>query len=330
MGATVVNRRHGSAGGVYIGRPSIYGNPFIIGRDGNRDEVVARFRQWIWHQPELLRQVRRDLAGRVIECFCAPDACHGDVLAEIADGTMPVPVEPVFVFGSNLAGRHGAGAARAARLWYGAHPGQGEGLAGGSYALPTKDASLVSLPLAQVAVHVERFLSFARAHPDLEFLVTRVGCGLAGYADRDIAPLFSMAPANCLLPALWARDRVQGFGSRVIIAGSRSMRETPATYGHLDRVSAALSGPIVVISGGARGADQIGEQWALSRGHAMRRIPADWVAYGRAAGPLRNARMAWYGTDLVAFWDGASPGTRHMMDTARLAGLPVTRFPLAG
>lgn len=109
----------------------------------------------------------------------------------------------VFVFGSNLAGIHGGGAARTARELYGAVWGQGQGLQGSSYALPTKDERIETLPLGAIAEHVARFLDFARSRPDITFFVTRVGCGLAGYTDEDIAPLFRGAPKNCELPHGW-------------------------------------------------------------------------------------------------------------------------------
>jgi len=109
----------------------------------------------------------------------------------------------IFVFGSNYAGRHGAGAALYARNNYGARYGVGKGHTGKAYAIPTKDGYLRSLPLNVINQHVEEFIQYATDHPELEFLVTRVGCGLAGYSDNQIAPMFKMAPNNCLLPDEW-------------------------------------------------------------------------------------------------------------------------------
>lgn len=109
----------------------------------------------------------------------------------------------IFVFGSNLAGRHGKGAALHARSVHGAVYGVGVGRTGQAYAIPTKDAQLRTLPIQQIARHAAAFLEYARAHPELEFQVTRIGCGLAGYKDQDIAPLFAGAPENCLLPEGW-------------------------------------------------------------------------------------------------------------------------------
>lgn len=96
----------------------------------------------------------------------------------------------VFVFGSNLAGRHGAGAALQAYQKFGAEWGVGEGLTGRCYALPTKDRQIESLPLSEIQVAVGTFAHAAMENPDKEFLVTKIGCGLAGFTVEEIAPLF--------------------------------------------------------------------------------------------------------------------------------------------
>ncbi len=101
----------------------------------------------------------------------------------------------VFVFGSNAQGMHGAGAARLAHERFGAVWGQGHGLHGSSYAIDTMSG------LATIEREVATFLAFAREHPELEFLVTEIGCGIAGYTPEQIAPLFRGAPANVVLPA---------------------------------------------------------------------------------------------------------------------------------
>lgn len=108
----------------------------------------------------------------------------------------------IFVFGSNLKGIHGAGAALRAKD-FGAIIGKGQGLAGRSYALPTKDDPYHSLKLGEIAVHVDSFLRYALENPTMTFVVTRVGCGLAGYVDREIAPLFRNAPNNCWFHLQW-------------------------------------------------------------------------------------------------------------------------------
>lgn len=112
---------------------------------------------------------------------------------------------PVFVFGSNEAGRHGKGAALFAVQERGAVLGQGMGRQGNSYAIPTKDAALRPLPLQAIAVYVRAFVAYALAHHDTTFELTRVGCGLAGYTPAHIAPLFAGVPDNVLLPPDFAQ-----------------------------------------------------------------------------------------------------------------------------
>jgi hypothetical protein len=111
----------------------------------------------------------------------------------------------IFVFGSNLAGRHGAGAARvAARIW-GAQPGVGRGPTGRAYALPTKDAQLRTLPLADIAGHLRDFAAFARTHRNYLFYLTPIGTGLAGHAKGIIWNLLGEVslPSNVVLAATW-------------------------------------------------------------------------------------------------------------------------------
>jgi hypothetical protein len=106
----------------------------------------------------------------------------------------------IFVFGSNLAGRHGKGAALYARQHHGAIYGVGIGMQGSSYAIPTKNEWIQTLPLDRIAAYVENFIGYALTRPDLTFNLTAIGCGLAGYKPSDIAPMFEHAPANVRKP----------------------------------------------------------------------------------------------------------------------------------
>ena len=109
----------------------------------------------------------------------------------------------IFVFGSNEAGRHGKGAALTARFSHSAIYGQGYGRQGNSFAIPTKDHQLRTLPLDRIQDYVDKFFAYARVNDKEQFNVTRIGCGFAGYKDEDIAPMFKDAPQNCLLPDQW-------------------------------------------------------------------------------------------------------------------------------
>lgn len=118
------------------------------------------------------------------------------------DGSQ-APADRIFVFGSNLSGFHGAGAARAANKFYGAEWGVAEGLTGRSYALPTVKENIAGpLPLSEISKHVKEFCEFTKKNPDKKFFVTRVGCVLAGYTDADIAGMFKRA-INCSFAEQW-------------------------------------------------------------------------------------------------------------------------------
>ena len=119
----------------------------------------------------------------------------------------------IFGFGSNRGGRHGAGAAKQAMKW-GAIMNRIEGIQGQTYAIPTKNAAITqTLPLAEIQKYVNKYIAFAKENPELVFLTTEIGCGLAGCQPSEIAPMFIEAVEvdnihlpqrfwNCLLPML--------------------------------------------------------------------------------------------------------------------------------
>lgn len=115
----------------------------------------------------------------------------------------PFRLGKIFVFGSNLAGIHAAGAAREAKESYGAINSYGIGLLGMSYAIPTKDVNIKTLPLYAINLAVANFLVFAHERPAMLFYVTAIGTGLAGYTHAQIAPMFRHASENCELPEEW-------------------------------------------------------------------------------------------------------------------------------
>ena len=124
----------------------------------------------------------------------------------------------IFVFGSNTAGIHGAGAAKHAMLYEGAILRQGYGMAGNSFAIPTKDHKILTLPLDKIQMYVTEFKKFAQAvhipgsdKQSHEFKVTRIGCGLAGYHDSDIAPMFLGSPDNCYFDTEWRQYLGSGY-----------------------------------------------------------------------------------------------------------------------
>ena len=133
----------------------------------------------------------------------------------------------IFVFGSNLSGFHGGGAARVAYKKFGAVWGQGVGLQGQSYAIPTMQGGTET-----IKPYVDEFIEFAKAHPEYKFLVTLIGCGIAGFVPSDIAPLFkdAMDVENIILPRGFV-----GYGLAV------ELRSSLLTLGKADASIALLS-----------------------------------------------------------------------------------------
>jgi len=109
---------------------------------------------------------------------------------------------------------------------------------------------------------------------------------------------------------------------KVIIAGGREFND----YDYLKRRCSVIlrhKKDIIVVSGQAKGADTLGERLAYELGYSVKVFPADWDTHGRSAGYIRNSQMADYADALIAFWDGKSKGTGHMIDLAKSKGLQV-------
>jgi len=109
---------------------------------------------------------------------------------------------------------------------------------------------------------------------------------------------------------------------KIIIAGGRDFEDYNQLAEYCDYILSNIS-PVEIVSGHAKGADLLGERYAERKGYNMTWFPADWNLHGKKAGILRNIEMADYADALIAFWDGKSKGTRHMIDTAREKGLNV-------
>jgi hypothetical protein len=107
----------------------------------------------------------------------------------------------IFVFSSNLAGKHNKAQAQIALKEFGAVYGQGEGLQGKSYAVATCDQNFDPLPIVRIQEAINRFMQFARKHPEMHFDISPIGCDIAGYAPAEIASFFAGRPPNCRLPA---------------------------------------------------------------------------------------------------------------------------------
>lgn len=142
-------------------------------------------------------------ASRITPSLIVPKYRHNQRLLVDMRGKGGHILQPneVFVFGSNKRGIHGGGAALTANLYFGAIPGKGVGRAGQSYAIPTKATPMERLSINEISEYVDDFITYATTTKDI-FLVTEVGCGLAGHSAKDIAPLFrdAIPHSNIHLP----------------------------------------------------------------------------------------------------------------------------------
>ncbi len=207
----VENKRCYQGYGVYVGRPSLLGNPYVIGKDGDRDEVIRKYRVWLWRRIEERGDVYHYLCqlketaeqdDLVLLCWCAPMPCHAD--------------------------------------------------------------------------QVKRAIEY-----------------LTGIENRPM---------------------------KVIVAGSRTITDPQVIAAAINHSGFRIT---EVVSGCARGVDQLGEAWARSQHIPVKQFPANWDQHGKRAGYLRNEQMSRYADALVAIWDGISSGTKHMIDSARERGLKV-------
>lgn len=120
---------------------------------------------------------------------------------------------------------------------------------------------------------------------------------------------------------MWTKN--DGIAFRVIVAGSRSFDDYGLLADTLDHLLQNKGRDVIIVSGAARGADTLGEIYAAERGFQIARFPADWDRYEKSAGYRRNVQMAENADALVAFWDGVSPGTQHMIRIAKEKNLQI-------
>lgn len=321
------------AGGVRIGSGTIWANPYTVGQPPGNPALLERYCAWIEgrimeRDPVIVTGLAGLHEGVNLVYEGPPQMNHGPCLVKVwekfrsmggirglirplyhEDGSLPSG-EEIFVFGSNLRGIHDAGAARVARDLFGAERGVASGLTGRSYALPTKDGGLKTLPLREIQRHVAELLSYADSHPDQHFFVTRVGCGLAGYEDDDIAPMFMSSNWHQFsFASSWSRLLTP---RRMVYAGIGS-RSTPEwVCRRMTRIAARLRDyGYILRSGGAAGADE-----SFERGAGLQKeIFLPWPGFRESVSLNRepSADAMRIGELLHPNWRGLKSGARLLM-----------------
>lgn len=231
---------------------------------------------------------------------------------------MNLDTRPIYVFGSNLAGRHGKGTALTARKKYGAVYGQGVGMQGHSYGIPTKDGDLNILPIPVIAAHVLDFLNHARNDIRRVYQLVRIGCGLSGYKPEQIAQLFIETPGNCQLPeefqAVLAHQSAAPRWQNWYLPTTRPL---PSQLVDLKYERTAEEGMTGAYTGRVLAIDQFGDAGeaavAASGKDAESIYTFTFIAPGRSPGPAGDRRVAhlWCPLPTVDLKTGAGTGGRR-------------------
>lgn len=225
---------------------------------------------------------------------------HGDLPTEGNDY--------YWVFGSNLAGIHGKGAALVAKDLFNAEIGVGVGITGKCYAIPTKDNEIKTLPLDVIKGYVNSFKQFANSNPDKKFWITGVGTGLAGYTKDQIAPLFKGCGRNCSFPKDW-----QKYIEVKLYAGIGS-RETPEDVLEImKRIAEVLAQKgLTLRSGAAPGADQAFEV-GCDKVKGKKEIWLPWEGFNEhPSHHVPTLKHLEYASKIHPVWDRLSQGVRKL------------------
>jgi len=230
-----------------------------------------------------------------------------NVMKKRGANTVPV-TEPVFVFGSNIAGNYETGYGAFAVAFHGAVAGKGNGMQGNSYAIPTHDSGLHLLPLEVIENYINIFLAHAATHKQTIFQINRIGCANTEYRDEQIAPLFKGAGANCRLPGLWLRILDDESPLRIIV------HDPDALLGHLPAqecldeffsINLPLWGmeSVEIVSVGQPKSMVANDVYARAHKFRHRIIGANQNFYGGETELARSLKAVWYATHLVCFVD---------------------------
>lgn len=219
-------------------------------------------------------------------------------LTHVTNFTEFLDDQAIFVFGSNLAGRHGKGAALEALNNYGAKLGVGEGPSGRSYGIPTKDAQIRSRTLTEIRPAVAKFLTYAQDNPKLWFQVTRVGCVLAGFKDEQIAPLFQHHTPNVLLPGLWRKIINPNARDQLIVVGNVTPTDKPRSLAALNHAHKHANFGSLLINDNDDMAALL-KEWAIEKNVQIENFNPRPNRWGHNALTRQQRQLCWQGTHLI-------------------------------
>lgn len=333
---------------VYIGRGSKWGNPYVIGRDGDRNEVIRKYELYLKGQPALIAALP-ELWGQTLGCHCHPLPCHGHILKRYADEArkaqwdatefMPIKgFKDQYRFLSNFyparivingqhyrSSEHAYQAAKTLdrdwreRIAECRTPGEAKRL--GNKAPKRSDWDTIRLDIMKLVVE-EKF----KGSPALQRMLLSTGKAPLEETNHWNDTFWGVCKGkgtNHLGQILMdVRAMLHVRPVRLIVAGTRTFWDYPVLKAAFEDFLQAYSNyQVKIISGMAEGADTLGIELAKEYCLPVVEMPAAWDIHGKSAGYKRNAEMAKRATHLLAMWDGKSRGTSHMINLAGQAKL---------
>lgn len=241
------------------------------------------------------------------------------------------PTEPVFVFGTDLAGAHKNESAAFAVERHGAAPAKGSGASGDAYAIPYRNSKNQLLEPQVIGNYVESFFGYARTQPELSFRVARFGCESGAHSDDTMARLFAAHPSNCQLPGVWQRLLAPDMPARVLLFDPGAHMKEAVWQQHLQKfldLNVPLWGvpDVELVSVGIARAIVANDMAARKLKLKHRIIGTNEAYYGRHAPVVAEARALWYCTHVISIMDfeqTAQPQQIRVMSAATRSGLQI-------
>lgn len=242
--------------------------------------------------------------------------------------------EPVFVFGSDLAGKHDFDTAAQATRLFGAEAGTPSGPTGNAYAIPCRNSERALLPIDVISNYIEPFLRHAEAQPDAQFRVARFGCGADGHSDEAMARLFARAPKNVRLPGLWLRALSADLPARLLLLDPGAHLREAAWQERLERYL-SLNEPlwnvpsVELVSVGTARAIVANDIAAKELGLRHRVFGPNEAFFGANAQSAAEFKAIWYATHVLSISDfeqTAQPQLIRVISAATRGGLEVDQI----
>ena len=244
--------------------------------------------------------------------------------------------EPVLVFESNLAGKHGKGTSFLAEKCHGAAAGKGWGLQGGSYAIPVFDKDLMPVSATILSNYVQSFLKHAAGTQQQRYRVTALGFGNPNVSQAELVKMFARAPANCLLPGRWLELLGKLDSVRIIVLDTAAALRSEKVQQRLDDYF-AINAPlwtnkvVEIVSAGSPQSVMANDQYARARNYRHRIVNVNEVFYRNYLNQAREDAAVWYATRIlnIAEPDQTSQGsTLRILQSAIRAGLEIEDITL--